>query len=94
MAGISVDEKLGFDKFYTDEKNPHIAVNPEWTDETLIKRLVMACPAGLYRYEEGRLIFSHEGCLECGTCRVLAGNKAVKSWQYPQGGMGVEFRQG
>ncbi len=94
MANVSVDDKLGFDKFNTDEKNPHITVKENWGREDDIRRLVMACPAGLYRYEDGKVIFSHEGCLECGTCRVLSGGKVVESWRYPDGGMGVEFRQG
>ncbi|MBQ2640979.1 MAG: 4Fe-4S dicluster domain-containing protein, partial [Lachnospiraceae bacterium] len=53
-----------------------------------------ACPAGLYHYENGKVTFSHEGCLECGTCRVLSIDKVVKSWDHPMGGAGVQFRQG
>ncbi len=94
MAKLSVDDKLGFTKFYTDEHNPHITIQDNDPDEEEIKRLVLACPAGLYRYEGGKAIFSHEGCLECGTCRVLSGGKVVKSWDYPAGGSGVEYRQG
>lgn len=91
---LSVDDKLGLDRFHTDGKHPHIEVNPNWRGEGEIRRLVMACPAGLYRYEGGTVYFSHEGCLECGTCRVLSGGKIVKRWNHPAGGMGVEFRQG
>ena len=93
MANMSVDDKLGYVRFNTDEQ-PHIAINEEYHDEKKIELLVMACPAGLYRYENRKIIFNHEGCLECGTCRVLSGGKVVKSWKYPAGGMGVEFRQG
>ena len=94
MAKMSVDDKLGFVKFNTDEEHPHITINPSFSKEDDIKRLVMACPAGLYRYEDGKVIFSHEGCLECGTCRVISGGKVVKSWDHPDGEFGVEFRQG
>lgn len=94
MAPMSVDDKLGFVKFYTDEENPHIVINPSFSDEKEIRKLVLACPAGLYRYEDGKIIFSHEGCLECGTCRVLSGGKIVRQWNHPEGWAGVEFRQG
>lgn len=94
MAKLSVDDKLGFDKFYTDEHHPHITVDSEYGNGEDILRLLKACPAGLYRYEGGKVIFSHEGCLECGTCRVLSGGKVVKSWAHPEGGAGVEYRQG
>ena len=94
MAKMSVDDKLGFVKFNTDEEHPHITINPSFSKEKDIRRLVMACPAGLYRYEDGKVIFSHEGCLECGTCRVISGGKVVKSWEHPEGDFGVEFRQG
>ena len=69
--------------------------NKDCTDEELKRRVVMACPAKLYRIEEdGRFTFNYEGCLECGTCRVLAGGRAIKSWNHPMGGMGVWFRKG
>ena len=93
MAKMSVDDKLGFDKFVTDEHESHIQINEDYHDEAEIKRLVMACPANLYHYDDGKLVFSHEGCLECGTCRVISGGKGVKSWKHPKGAMGVEFHQ-
>ena len=94
MARMSIEDKLGLDKFATDEKNSHIQVNEHYGNEEQIRLLVMACPAGLYRYERGKVVFSHEGCLECGTCRVLSGGKVVESWNHPEGGTGVEYRQG
>ena len=94
MAKMIVDDKLGTVKFVTDEHNPHIYINEDYADEAEIKRLVMACPAELYKYTDGKLTFNHEGCLECGTWRVISGGKGVKSWTHPQGAMGVEFHKG
>ncbi len=94
MAKMSVDDKLGFVKFNTNENESHIIINEDFKDEKEIQRLVKACPAGLYHYEDGKLTFNHEGCLECGTCRVLSGGKGVKSWTHPKSGYGVEFHQG
>lgn len=94
MATVNVDDKLGLDKFYTDEHNPHILINEDYTNQEEIDRVVKACPAQLYKKENGKVIFSHEGCLECGTCRVVSGGKVVKSWNHPVGSMGIEYRQG
>lgn len=94
MAKMSVDNKLGFDRYNVDEHNPHIIIDKDYDNAEKINQLVMSCPAGLYNYENGTITFNHEGCLECGTCRVLSKGKVVQSWSYPVGGMGIEFRQG
>jgi ferredoxin like protein len=65
-----------------------------YNDEKEIDLLVMACPANLYSHEGGKLSFNYEGCLECGTCRVLSLGKAIESWTYPRGAKGVEYHQG
>ena len=76
MAKMSVDDKLGLDLFHTDEHNPHITVNEDYDNMEEINKVLLACPAGLYHYENGKVTFSHEGCLECGTCRVLSIDRA------------------
>lgn len=91
---MSIDDKLGLDRFRADKSYAHITVNQEFKDEKEIERVALACPAKLYSYENGKVNFNHEGCLECGTCRVVSGGKVVESWNHPQGGMGVEFRHG
>ncbi len=94
MAKMSIDDKLGLDKFDTDEENAHIQIDENYANEEDIRRLVMACPAQLYKYEDGKLSFNYEGCLECGTCRVLSKGKVIKSWDHPVGGAGVVYKQG
>jgi ferredoxin like protein len=91
---MSVDNKLGLVRFRVDEHNPHIVLDETYNNEKEIHLLTMACPAGLYSYEDGTLSFNYEGCLECGTCRVLSEGKVIKSWNYPRGAKGVEYRQG
>lgn len=91
---MSIDDKLGCNRFHPDDNYAHIEVNPDCTDTRMIERVVMACPAKLYAWENGKLRFNYEGCLECGTCRVLAGGNVIRSWNHPMGGMGVEFRMG
>ncbi|MDR2487271.1 MAG: 4Fe-4S dicluster domain-containing protein [Clostridiales Family XIII bacterium] len=94
MARMTLDDKLGLDRFHTDENNPHIHIDEEFADAQELERLVMACPAGLYETVDGRLRFNFEGCLECGTCRILSGGRAVRSWEYPRGSKGVHFAKG
>jgi len=95
MAKMTIEDKLGVNKFNTDELNSHIQVDKAYLDKAEVERVVRACPAGLYKLDEdGKLQFDHLGCLECGTCRVLSGGKVVKKWNYPAGGFGVSFRMG
>lgn len=93
MKKMSIDDKLGCNLFNTDEHNSHIDVDLECKDETEIKKLILACPAECYKYVDGQFYFSHLGCLECGTCRVVSGGKIIKDWNYPMGTVGVSFRQ-
>ncbi|QTF07339.1 ferredoxin family protein [Brenneria izadpanahii] len=91
---VNVDVKLGVNKFRVDESNPHIVLveNP---DPEQFRKLVNACPAGLYKQDdEGNIHFDYAGCLECGTCRVLCGDTILQKWEYPQGTFGIEFRFG
>ncbi|MDR1922463.1 MAG: 4Fe-4S dicluster domain-containing protein [Candidatus Adiutrix sp.] len=90
---VSVEEKLGVDKFHVDESYPHIEVDKA-ADPADIMTLVRACPAGLYKYSEGALTFDYAGCFECGTCRVLSKGKVVSKWSFPKGTFGVEYRFG
>ena len=92
---MTIEDKLGVDKFHTDEINSHIEVDQESTDMEEIQKVIKACPAGLYKLDdENHLLFDHLGCLECGTCRVLSKGKIVKDWEYPIGTKGIEYRMG
>ncbi|HAE81334.1 MAG: ferredoxin family protein [Clostridium sp.] len=94
MKKMTIEDKLGLNTFHTDEENSHIDVDLEYTDEAEIRKLLLACPAECYKYEDGKLSFSWLGCLECGTCRVLSHDKIVKEWHHPMGEIGVQYRQG
>ena len=91
---MSIDDKLGVNRFHADDNYAHILLNEDCTDQKEMEKVVMACPAQLYHLENGKLRFNYEGCLECGTCRVLVGKTVLKQWNHPMGGMGIEFRMG
>jgi len=95
MKRMSMDDKLALNRFHTDDHNSHIDVDKEFADKDEIMKVVLACPAGCYRIEEnGSTYFSHLGCLECGTCRVLSHGKLVREWNHPIGSIGVQYREG
>jgi len=93
MSKVNVDGKLGVNKFHVDEDNAHILLrdNP---DASEYRKLLNACPAGLYKLEDGVAQFDHAGCLECGTCRILCGTTLLEKWEFPRGTMGIEYRHG
>lgn len=92
---VAVEEKLGVNKFHTDEHNSHIDVDKEYPSREEIQRVIRICPAGLYKLDDdGVLFFDYLGCLECGSCRVISGGKVIREWNYPVGGLGIEYRLG
>lgn len=92
---MSVEEKLGVNKFFVDEENAHIEIDSAYPDLKEKMKLVNACPAGLYKLNDDEtLSFDYAGCLECGTCRILCLGTVIKKWEFPEGTMGIEFRFG
>ena len=92
---VRIDDKLGLNKFNVNENEAHIIADKNYPDKEELVRLTKICPAALYKLDdEGNLHFDYLGCLECGTCRVLSGGKAVREWHYPQGTFGVSYRKG
>ena len=94
MRKMTIDDKLGLNKFNVDESYSHIDVDLDCKDEAEIRKLLLACPAECYKYEDGQLRFAHAGCLECGTCRIACEGTIVKKWENPRPTMGVEYRFG
>ena len=95
---VNVDAKLSLNKYDGDEETAHIELNdaadvPNYDAE--FDKLVIACPAGLYRRDEtGKPSFDYAGCLECGTCRILCEKTILKKWNFPGPTKGVEYRWG
>jgi ferredoxin like protein len=91
---MNVDDKLGTTIFHVDQE-AHITVQKEICVDCEIRPCLTACPAELYKWDDANstLTFSHEGCLECGTCKMVCSLHAVK-WSYPRRGNGVLYRFG
>lgn len=91
---VNVDNYLGLNKYEVDEDHAHITLT-EHPDLEEFRKLMRVCPAGLYKLgPTGEPTFDHAGCLECGTCRILAGGRVVANWEYPGPTMGIEYRYG
>jgi ferredoxin-like protein FixX len=91
---VNVAGYLALNKYEVDEGNPHIklVLDPAPAE---FGKLVRVCPAALYQVDQsGAQTFDYAGCLECGTCRIVAGDTIIQSWNYPGPTMGVEYRYG
>jgi ferredoxin like protein len=85
---VKVEDKLFLNRFRVDEES-HL----ELVDYSLCIRkcpdqpCLYICPAN------DRISVNHEGCLECGTCRVGCPHFNIK-WRFPKGGYGIRHKFG
>ncbi|MFB1065499.1 FAD-dependent monooxygenase [Natrinema sp. H-ect4] len=99
----TLEERIGDLTYDTDVGNPHIELRDE--SYAASGAAVSACPVsaedfggGCYRSETVKTNGSEETlvsldtqpCVECGTCAIVADTE----WEHPQGGKGVEYREG
>lgn len=92
---IKVEEKLFQNRYLVDAGRPHIKVRVHDKPSKQLKSLTHACPAGCYAAnEKGQIEITADGCMECGTCRVLTADTGEIEWNYPRGGFGVLFKFG
>jgi len=88
---MKTDDKLALDLFHID-KEPHIQVDHEKCRACPHKLCTYVCPAQNYTLNgENDIAFSWEGCLECGTCRIVCDREAI-TWEYPRGGYGISYK--
>lgn len=94
-AAAKVEEKLYQNRYLVDAGRPHIKVRPHVVASKALLALTHACPAGCYsRNDQGQVEVSVDGCVECGTCRVLTAKTGEIEWNYPRGGFGVLYKFG
>ena len=90
-----LEQKLFQNRYLVDGGRPHIKVRPHEKASKALLSLTHACPAGCYnKTDSGQVEISVDGCLECGTCRVICGPTGEVEWEYPRGGFGVMFKFG
>jgi ferredoxin like protein len=72
---------------------PHIVAQVDVCRKCDLHPCVTVCPAGCFTLEGEEMVVQYEGCLECGTCRIICSEGAL-TWDYPLGGFGVSVRHG
>ena len=60
-------------------------------DPEIFAKLVLLCPAGLYWVDEKGQHYNYTHCLECGVCRIIAGEENFKKWDFPANGKGIDY---
>ncbi|HEY3313584.1 MAG TPA: 4Fe-4S dicluster domain-containing protein [Anaerolineales bacterium] len=93
---LTLDARLGLDKYEIDAEQSHIQVDHERCKTCALKPCLTVCPAWVYQWLDEHVAVRYENCLECGTCQIACdtgGNKAI-TWHNPQGGFGIMFRYG
>lgn len=94
---IKIEEKLFQNRYRVDEGRPHIQIaNPSvCADFCAVQACTFACPAACYSAtESGGVEVNTDGCLECGTCRIICSEHHNVDWAYPRGGHGILFKFG
>ncbi|KAA5613612.1 ferredoxin family protein [Rhodovastum atsumiense] len=90
-----IEEKLYQNRYLVDAGRPHVKIKNQGEPTPELKTLVNVCPAGCYAItEQGKVEVVPDGCMECGTCRVLTAETGDLEWNYPRGGYGVAFKFG
>jgi len=91
---ISMNDKLATLTFHVD-KNAHIVIDKKICSQCINRCCLHICPVDNYQWDEegNSLIFNYEGCLECGTCRLICPLGAIQ-WSYPKRGSGVVYKFG
>ena len=94
---IKVEEKLFQNRYRVDSGRPHIRIKDADTClyKCETKPCTWCCPAACYTQEaDGNVVLITDGCLECGTCRVICNEQDNIDWHYPRGGFGILFKFG
>jgi ferredoxin like protein len=89
---MAIEDKLATTRFTVDIE-PHIRIRIDICETCLEKPCLYICPVKNYVIEEDKLVFSWQGCVECGACRIACPHDAIE-WAYPRGGFGVHLRYG
>ncbi|THF59223.1 ferredoxin family protein [Pseudothauera rhizosphaerae] len=94
-VSIKVEDKLYQNRYLVDAERPHIQIKDAAVCAACTTRqCTVCCPAGCYEGAESKVVLTTDGCLECGTCRVICTTHRNVAWEYPRGGYGIQFKFG
>jgi ferredoxin like protein len=91
---MKIEDKLFLDRFKVDEES-HLKIKNSdiCKNECQSQACLYLCPANVYRQEGDRIAVNHEGCLECGSCRIGCPHLNI-DWRFPKGGYGISHKFG
>lgn len=91
-----IEKKLYLNRYRVDAGRPHIRIKDAGICATRCEaqQCVVCCPAGCWSSESGRVSLITDGCLECGTCRIICDQFNNVDWDYPRGGFGILYKFG
>ena len=92
MKSTNVEDKLAVNKYDVD-KEVHIRLLEETCKNCEKQPCLYTCPAKCFKFTEGHITYSFEGCLECGSCRIVCDKNAVE-WNLPRAGFGICYQYG
>ncbi len=94
-VATKVEDRLYYNRYVVDAGRPHIRVKAHTRPSKALMALTRVCPAHCYDVNDrGQVEITPDGCLECGTCRVVCAETGEIEWTYPRGGFGVLFKFG
>jgi ferredoxin like protein len=92
MNPISIEDKLAVNKYDVD-REVHIRIREDICLACREHPCLYICPAGCFKLSGEHITFSYEGCLECGSCRILCEQGAI-DWTLPRPGFGICYEYG
>ncbi|MBN1595456.1 4Fe-4S dicluster domain-containing protein [candidate division FCPU426 bacterium] len=92
---MKLEDKLFLVTFVPDSETHLSAIKQETCRTCAGKPCISGCPAACWEHEaeKNEVLVSFEGCLECGTCRIICPYHNIQ-WKYPRGGFGVKYKFG
>ena len=91
MNPTSVEDKLAVNKFDLD-RDVHIQIREDICEKCESHPCLFACPSDCFKLTDEHITFSYEGCLECGSCKIVC-EEAI-DWTLPRGGLGICYQYG
>lgn len=91
---MKLEDKLFLDRYVVDSIS-HLKIKDQNVCTLCQKKQCLyTCPAQVYKLEEGKVVISYEGCVECGACRIICSEHNNLEWSYPRGGFGISYKYG
>ncbi len=90
---MKIEDRLFLDRFKVDEESHLKITDPSKCKQCKDQSCLFLCPANVYRLEDDTISVNHEGCLECGSCRVGCPFLNI-DWRFPRGGYGISHEFG